>query len=60
MKDIFYHYIDLGVISDEEEANQEYEKLVENFYKNHKESMNKFWEQLKKEIREIREKIKDN
>jgi len=60
LKDIFYHYIDLGVISDEEEANQEYEKLVENFYKNHKESMNKFWEQLKKEIREIREKIKDN
>ena len=59
-ENILQHYNDLGVISDEEEAKQENEKLNKKFYKEHKETMNKFWEQLKKEIREIREKIKDH
>ncbi len=47
----------LREISDEE-AKIEFEEFSKRLYQNYQNTMNKFWEQLKKEIREIREKNK--
>jgi len=55
-KNIFDEMWDYGIV-DELNSNKEWRKLVRKFYEDNENNWNSFWQQLKKEIREMRNNL---